>query len=234
MQTRIFLVFSCLFAMATLAYGTAALQSGIIIGDGVNLRAEPGLDSRIITVLRKGLPVSIVAESDRWYQAQLPDGQTGWIYRQYVELKPLATVVSGEHFTTFPVDQMIVYAKGLTGIRYVYGGQSSQGFDCSGFTRYVFAKFGINLPRQADLQIGVGVEVASREELALGDLVFFKTESSTKINHVGIYVGDRQFIHASSGSGVVRISPLDSGYYYKCFVGGRRLIENNVRDTSMK
>jgi len=60
-----------------------------------------------------------------------------------------------------------------------------------------------------------------------GDLVFFKTEGSVKINHVGIYLGDGRFVHASSGSGFVRIRILDNGYYNQFYVGGRRLIKDN-------
>lgn len=124
-------------------------------------------------------------------------------------------------------NQIIIYAKSLIGTKYVYGGQSNQGFDCSGFTMCVFAKFGIALPHQADLQIRRGEEVPDKSDLIPGDLVFFKTEGSLKVNHVGIFLGDGRFIHASSGYGSVRISPLDNGYYYQCYVGGRRIIKDN-------
>ncbi len=233
MKTRIFLLFFCLFVIATVAHGKAALQSGIIKGEGVNLRAEPDLDGRIISVLKQGIPVAIMEETDLWVKAQLPDGQTGWVYRQFVELKALTPVTSGERLIGLPVDEMIAFAQKLLGISYVYGGSSPRGFDCSGFTMYVFAKFGIRLPHQSERQMESGMEIPAREELLPGDLVFFKTMGSKTVNHVGIYLGDNRFIHASSGYGAVRISPIDSGYYYKCYVGGRRLLNNDTGEISI-
>lgn len=228
MKTRIFLLCICLlFLMAPQAYG-AESQSGVIKGNSINLRAEPVLGGRIISVLKQGLSVSIMEETESWLKVQLPDGQTGWVYRQFIELKPLTAVTSREHFTKLPVDEIIAYAKKLLGISYVYGGSSPRGFDCSGFTMHVFAKFGIGLPHQSERQMEVGTEVRAKEELIPGDLVFFKTMGSSTVNHVGIYLGDNQFIHASSGHGAVRISSLDSGYYYKCYVGGRRLMSNEA------
>ncbi len=233
MPTRIlFLVSSLLLLIATSVQG-ADSQSGIIKGNSVNLRSEPGLEGRIISVLQKGLTVSIVAESESWYKAQLPDGQTGWIYHQYLELNPSPQVTSGERSGMFPVAEILTYAKNLLGINYVYGGDSPRGFDCSGFTMYVFAKFGIRLPHQSNRQIEFGAEIPTRDQLNPGDLVFFKTMGSRIVNHVGIYLGDNRFIHASSGYGAVRISPLDSGYYDRCYVGGRRLIDNDAEETSV-
>jgi hypothetical protein len=223
MKIRIFLLFISLFAMAAVVHGMAALRSGIITGDDVDLRADPGPYGHIISVLQRGLPVAIVELSGPWYKVKLHDGQTGWIYRRFIEVKPITPVTSRGSFITLPVDELLDYAKCFLEITYVYGGDSPQGFDCSGFTMYVFGKFGISLLHEADLQMETGVEVPDIKALIPGDLVFFKTMGSTIVNHVGIYLGDNRFIHASSGYGAVRISPLDSGYYYDCYVGGRRL-----------
>ncbi|MGE5581913.1 MAG: NlpC/P60 family protein [Bacillota bacterium] len=216
-----------LFTPVAAVYG-AETQTGIVTGDDVNLRAEPGLDGRIISVLPQGVAVSIIEQTGDWHKVQLNDGQTGWIYSRFLKVKPLTKIVSRGLF--IPVGGMIDFAKSFLGISYVYGGDSPQGFDCSGFTKYIYAKFGIILPHKADRQTAVGAEVPSMEELAPGDLVFFKTKGSKIINHVGIYLGDNRFIHASSGYGAVRISPLDSGYYYNCYAGGRRLKENSDSD----
>ena len=230
MPARIFGILICLFIIAGLVQGASESKPGIITGDAVNFRAGPGLDGRVISVLRKGLPVSIVTESGQWYYVQLADGTTGWICRKYVEVKPATPEASGEVFAAVPAAELIAYAKSLFGIKYVYGGQSLQGFDCSGFTRHVFAKFGINLPRRADLQMEAGMAVGSREDLLPGDLVFFMTGVSAKVNHVGIYVGDGLFIHAATRSGV-RVDPLNSGYYKNYYVAGRRLIKPNDGET---
>lgn len=229
---KIFSLLICL-AITPLAYGETALQSGVIKGNGVNFRAEPGLKSRVISVLKRGLTVAVIAENEHWYKVQLANGQVGWIYREFVELHPLNRSNSRERLTKAPVDEMLAYAKSFLGISYVYGGASPRGFDCSGFTKYVFSKIGINLPHQAKQQMEKGTAIQSKAELLPGDLVFFKTKGSSIVNHVGIYLGDNRFIHASSGYGAVRISPLDSGYYDRCYVGGRRLIADVAEEVSV-
>lgn len=216
--------------MASLANGEEALR-GVIKGNGVNFRAEPGLDGKVITVLKRGLTVTVTEETEDWYKVQLANGQAGWICRQFVELQqPINQSNSRERLVGTQVNEIIAYAKNFLGIAYVYGGASPRGFDCSGFTKYVFSKIGINLPHQAKQQIEKGAAIQSKGELLPGDLVFFKTKGSSIVNHVGIYLGDNRFIHASSGYGAVRISPLDSGYYYHRYVGARRLIINNIND----
>jgi cell wall-associated NlpC family hydrolase len=231
MKTRIFLflLFFSLIALTVVVQGATTAQSAIIKGNGVNFRSEPGFGNLIIAVLQQGLPVAVIEQTDQWYKVQLSDGQTGWIYRQFIEVKSI-TSLSGGNFTSLSMDELLTYAKSFLEIKYVYGGDSPLGFDCSGFTMYVFAKFGMSLPHEADLQIAAGTEVPDKEELLPGDLVFFKTEGSAIVNHVGIYVGDNRFIGASSGYGAVRISPLDSGYYFDCYVGGRRLGIDNGED----
>lgn len=100
-------------------------------------------------------------------------------------------------------DALVVYAANFLGVRYVWGGTTPSGFDCSGFTKYVFSHFGINLNRVSRDQATQGATV-SRANLQPGDLVFF----GRPIHHVGIYVGNNCFIHAPRTGDVVRISPL--------------------------
>ena len=107
------------------------------------------------------------------------------------------------------------------GVPYVFGGTSPYGFDCSGYVQYVFAKAGISLPRTADVQYEVGTPI-STTELVPGDLVFFSTYTYGA-SHVGIYVGDGNFIHASSSQGVT-ISSLSSAYYSSHYIGSRRIL----------
>jgi cell wall-associated NlpC family hydrolase len=101
------------------------------------------------------------------------------------------------------------------GVPYVWGGASPSGFDCSGFTMYVYAQVGISLPHNAAMQYGMGSAVG-REFLQPGDLVFFNG-----LSHVGLYIGGNQFIHAPHTGDVVKISSL-TGWYASTYVGARR------------
>lgn len=111
-------------------------------------------------------------------------------------------------------------ARQYLGVPYVWGGASPSGFDCSGFVQYVYAQYGIRLPRTADVQASVGYPV-SREELQPGDLVFFAGDY-VNISHVGIYVGGGQMIHASSTYGIAYDS-LSRDYRVAHYAGARRV-----------
>ena len=115
-------------------------------------------------------------------------------------------------------------AKSLLGIEYQYGANGPYQYDCSSFTKYVFAKQGINLPRVSRDQAQRGKFISSGQ-LQKGDLIFFDSKKSTKVSHVGIYLGNGDFIHASSAKNRVTISNLRSDYYSKHFKWGRRVIQ---------
>ena len=123
--------------------------------------------------------------------------------------------------STASVRRIVQTALRYTGVPYVFGGTSPGGFDCSGFTRYVYAQSGIYLPRMADEQFEVGRHV-SYGNLQPGDLVFFSTYTSGA-SHSGIYIGDGRFISATSSSGV-RVDSLDSGYWGPRYIGARRVM----------
>jgi cell wall-associated NlpC family hydrolase len=114
-------------------------------------------------------------------------------------------------------------ALGYLGTRYRYGASGARGFDCSGFTSYIYRQHGISLPHNSAAQYRVGKPV-SRSELRPGDLVFFRTRGS-RISHVGIYIGNGKFVHASSARGRVRVDTLTSGYYHQRYVGARRITQ---------
>ena len=131
--------------------------------------------------------------------------------------------------------EVVKYAKQFLGVPYVYGGASKSGFDCSGFTMYVYKKFGISMRHGAQAQAKLGTAVKTdkksatslKQNLQPGDLVFFLDyETMDEIGHCGIYVGDGKFIHASSGSGYcVKINSLLPGDYYNTrYCAARRVL----------
>ena len=113
-------------------------------------------------------------------------------------------------------------ALALRGAPYRNGGSDPQGFDCSGFTQYVFAQYGVALPRAVGEQYGIGKDVAPGE-LTAGDLIFFSTVAPGP-SHVGIAVGGDEFVHAPSSSGVVRVERLSATYWSKRYVAARRVM----------
>lgn len=117
------------------------------------------------------------------------------------------------------MQSVVSTSKRYIGVPYRWAGSSSAGFDCSGFVKYIYNKYGITLPRRADHQYYAGTSVA-RSNLQPGDLVFFTTYTSGP-SHVGIYLGNSSFIHASSRRGVI-ISSLNDRYYSRCYIGARR------------
>ncbi len=110
---------------------------------------------------------------------------------------------------------------------YRYGGTTEKGLDCSAFTGSVYRNsLQISLPRSSSDQYGVGEKLKSQDDLKFGDLVFFKTRRRARVSHVGIYLGERLFAHASTSKGVI-VSSLDETYYKKRYVGARRVIKDN-------
>jgi len=127
-------------------------------------------------------------------------------------------------------DDVLMQAVGLIGIRYRFGGSRPEtGFDCSGFTSWVFAEAaGIQLPRTAREQFGAAGPAVPREALQAGDLVFFE-QSRRGIDHVGIYVGEGRFVHAPSRGGRVRIDSLSLPHWQRSFEGARRPLAGGGR-----
>jgi LysM repeat protein len=123
---------------------------------------------------------------------------------------------------------LVKVAKSFMGAPYKYGGNTLRGLDCSAYVKKIYEIFDVDLPRSAREQYLVGNRIA-RDELAVGDLVFFKTRRYAKYpTHVGIFIGDGNFIHASSGKGRlgVKIDSLSSNYYSGAFVGATRIKES--------
>ena len=136
----------------------------------------------------------------------------------------------GENWKPFTKkDELLETAKEYLGVPYIWAANGPSAFDCSGYTKYVFKKNGITLPRYSGHQANVGTKI-SYDELQEGDLVFFDTAKGfhRKVNHVGIYIGNNQFIHASSARKRVMITSFSKKKFYKNrFLHGRRIIDSS-------
>lgn len=196
---------------------------GIVTANSaLNLRTKPSTTSAILAAIPKDTQVTVISKNeDDWYNVTYK-GQTGWVSGLYLAVKTLtvpASTTGVSRSDRSDSSEIVSRALSLQGIPYVFGGTSRSGFDCSGFTQYVFNGSGISLPRTAAEQFEVGSPV-SRKELQTGDLVFFTTYASGA-SHVGIYIGGGRFI-ATSNSGVC-ISKLADEYYASHYLGARRV-----------
>jgi len=154
------------------------------------------------------------ASSGRWIHVHLVDGQDAWVQRGDVSTD----------FAPLSIKETILLAHKFLGITYTWGGVSSFGFDCSGFTQMLERQRGIEMPRDADLQAAwSGVVPVRREDLQPGDLLFFGA-SAEKITHTGMYIGNGEFIHDTTHDHPgVQISRLDDQPWTKLLVAARRV-----------
>lgn len=201
----------------------------------IYVRKGPGTDYEIIDSLILNSGVTVIAENGEWYKVKI-QGETGYIAKRLLSSSSTQTTSRGDsvrenvtevlnNISLSKGEQAVEYAKKYLGCKYVYGASGPGSFDCSGFTMFVFKEFGITLSHSATAQSKVGNYVA-KEDLQVGDLVFFTDyETGNGIGHCGIYVGEGNFIHASSGTGYcVKISTLTSGSYFNRYETARRVL----------
>nr|WP_250674762.1 SH3 domain-containing protein [Paeniclostridium ghonii]MCM0166904.1 SH3 domain-containing protein [Paeniclostridium ghonii] len=195
-------------------------ENKVVTASSVNFRQGPGTNYSVITSLSKGTKVGVISESNGWAKISY-NGTIGYVSSQYLGD---ASSGGGENpGQSSSVDKVINTAKQQLGKPYVWGAEGPSSFDCSGFTQYSFKNgAGVNLPRVSRDQSKFGTAV-SKSNLQKGDLVFFDTDKSGSVNHVGIYIGNNEFIHASSGGGKVIISQFTS-FYNSTFTNARRVL----------
>lgn len=216
---------------------------GYISTNSVNFRKEANTSAEVITKLSRNAKVTIISEEGDWAQITY-NGDTGYVSKDYISDTEIAVTSRGTTRSSkddtkakeatkanepstqsAPVStngnvsgsSVVAYAKQYLGSKYVSGGASPKGFDCSGFTTYVYKHFGISLNRTSSGQASNGRAVG-RNELQVGDIICFSNSSSSKrIGHVGIYVGGGQFIHAAnSRKGVIISNVSGAGFYFVC------------------
>lgn len=209
----------------------------VIEANMLNLRSGPGTGFEILGELSRGAECTIIGDAGDWTKIETVAGDTGFVLTKYVEEKQevsrgTTTRTAG---SSGPSDTAVVpayngdvasavcsYALKLVGVPYVYGGYSTSGLDCSGFTKFVYSKYDISVPRSSSSYWSAGVKV-SRDNLKPGDVVLFDRWGSMTLGHVGIYLGNDKFVHASTSRGAVVTDTLSN--YRGNYLGARRVIQ---------
>ena len=215
-------------------YLTGTTATAVALGTGtvtcsssVNFRSAPNTSSTSYGELKNGTAVTVLSTSNGWSKVSYA-GTTGYISADYLVTASSGTAINPSN-TAASVSisakrqSVLNYAAQFLGVPYVYGGSTPSGFDCSGFTSYVFKNTVGSIPRVAQAQYDATTRV-SRDDLLPGDLVFFGSSTSS-ISHVGIYVGSNQFIHAPSTGDVVKYSSLTGSYATRYQGAGRVIFE---------
>ena len=187
-------------------------------GSTLNMRAGASTSFASLCSIPSGTVLELEGVYEGWYKVTYA-GNTGYVSSDYIAIttEPAAAASSALG------EQIVALAKQYLGTPYVLGGNGPSSFDCSGFTKYIYAQFGYTLNRTATDQLQNGVSI-SRDELQPGDLVFFRYRTSKPVSHVGIYIGGGEFIHASTNRYVVQIDQMNSGHYDNVYVYARRIL----------
>ena len=226
------------------ATDTSVLAAAVTT-DALYIHRSGDWDAEALTLVDYGTTVAVTGKSGGWYQVRY-DGIEGYLSGEYLELSASRSQAGGNTSSdsgssggsgdlpsggdagtaSGSTSELVALALSYQGVPYAYGGASSSGFDCSGYTMYIYQQFGVYLPHGATDQLSYGTAVGFGE-LQPGDLVFFQDAdfSSSAASHCGIYIGDGQFIHATSDSrfNCVKISSFSESYYASHFLTGRRL-----------
>lgn len=175
---------------------------------------------------KAGTTVSKIKDMNGLKSGRIRPGQWLLLERPAIDEEFMAdpkAAIEAQGLESYDAGVRVVFAAArMLNVPYRFGGASAFGMDCSAFVRYVFGLFGIELPRTAREQFKTGLDVG-RDGLSAGDLVFFRTYAKFP-SHVGIYIGENLFIHASSAERRVKIDSIEAGYYKKRFLGGKRVV----------
>ena len=222
-------VFILLLGLFTVTVNADDNKIVTVAASRLNLRSGPSTANAVIVTLKQGYKLTILETSNGWYKVKTPARTIGWVHSDYVTktgtVASRGAVAKTQSKAASALSTEIVsYAKKFLGVKYVWGGNTTSGFDCSGFVKYVYNHFDLSIERTASSQAKQGTAV-KKADLRAGDLVFFDTNGGhNKVNHVGMYIGDGNFIQSSSGSSAhkVVISNLESGFYDNSYMTARR------------
>lgn len=227
----------------------------LVIGDNVSIRRKPSTNAERVTTVDSGLHVAVLDREGAWYKLKFPKGTVGWVRGDFlaptnnsgktrVARRSRSSSEGGSHHyarrsrrrgnsgslhgVAGSGSEVVEIANNYIGTPYSYGSMSRGATDCSGLVHQVYAKKGVKLPRTSREMSQVGSSVG-KGDLKPGDMVFFRTRNSRRINHVGIYAGNGKFIHASSGGGKVQVNSLSDGYYANRFAGAKRVVKGGSK-----
>jgi cell wall-associated NlpC family hydrolase len=197
--------------------------TGTVNDDGVRMREKPNAGEKVLTTFSTGNTLQVIGINNGWYKVKNA-GVSGYIRSDLMEItggytapERTAAYISGTG------GSVVDFAMQFVGSRYVYGGASPGGFDCSGLVYYTFKNFGLTLARTASGQWKNNGTEIEKSQLIPGDLLFFSSNGGRSVTHVGIYIGDNEFVHASTPKKGVLVSRLDSSYYINVWYGAKRV-----------
>ena len=205
---------------------------GRVNGNAVNIRSKPDITSQALGKYSTATTMSIIGINNGWYKVS-HDGHTGYVRSDLMEIisgyKPssevrTAAVAGTPHANSALGIEIADFALTFVGSKYLRGGASPAGFDCSGFVTFVMRNFGISVTRTASGQYRDNGVKIDKADLYPGDLIFTSNNGGRSVTHVGIYIGDGEFVHASTSSTGVIISRLDSAYNTRAWYGAKRVV----------
>lgn len=220
-----------IFAVVTmfLCLASATQTATVSAKSGLNMRASNNASAKIITVIPNGASVNVLGWTEDWCRVTY-NNKSGYVVTKYLNFSQKTATISRGSVDRDVLGQkrinVVNTAKSFLGTPYRSGGAGPNGFDCSGFTYYVYKLNGYDIARGPSSQLRSLSVSVSKSDLLPGDLVFFKDPniSSSAASHVGIYVGDGQMIHSPNVGQVVKYTSINSGYYENYYIGARRII----------
>ena len=220
---------------------------GRISETNVNLRGGPGVAYDKLGALGRNTQLDLLGRYQDWFKVRTPRGTTGWISNELLDVseyilrrvpvvrevpalarpKPASRTEAQSRLAPAPsaaAGSAVEFAMQFVGAPYVWGGSSPKGFDCSGFTRYIYQRFGLDLPHSSGGQYSTayGASISSPDQLRPGDIVFFVNTYKRGISHVGIYVGGGDVVQALSPKLGVGVANLNGGYWAQHYYGAIR------------
>lgn len=210
-----------------------AFITGNITGDDVNLRDAPSIENSTVLFQLSNTKIKVHSKQDDWYSITTLEGHSGYVFADLVSFESSEKEEAVKESAQAPIAEstidstdLIEIAKSKLGSPYKWSAEGPNAFDCSGFVKYCFKQaYSIDLPHSASAISKKGTRIP-KDQLQAGDIVFFSTNRSGNVNHAGIYIGNGDFIHASSSSyngHQVHINPINTGFYDEVYKWAQRL-----------